>query len=163
MPPPPDAVPPPPEPAPPVQAAAPTPVPSVPSPDDVLPPPPTEGPLTGEDDILGDERESTLEAQTEDYQQDEQLGTLPEEAGHLPEETGEVFPVHTGDIEIEPADELEEIEEEVRDPHKPPPPPPMSKAGKRVQARGVCDICGGEPVWYPEQQRWYCEHCKHFL
>ncbi|MCD6498493.1 MAG: hypothetical protein J7M25_09375 [Deltaproteobacteria bacterium] len=66
--------------------------------------------------------------------------------------------------EIEPAEELEEIEAEAdRDPSKPPPPPDQAKAGKKAVARGVCDICGRDPVWYPDHQRWYCEHCHKFL
>lgn len=140
---------------------------AIPSPDDILPPPPEEDRLSH--GISAEEQAVSPVSRTEE---EEPIGELPTDAGPLPEETGEVYPVatgevlpvNTGDIEIEPAEELDEIEEELgRDSHKPPPPPAMSKAGRKVEARGVCDICGGDPVWYPDQQRWYCEHCRHFL
>jgi hypothetical protein len=41
-------------------------------------------------------------------------------------------------------------------------PPPTPKSG-RVQSQGVCHVCGRNPVWSPDRQRWYCEYCKRFL
>ncbi len=73
------------------------------------------------------------------------------------------LPIHTGDIEIEeiaePEELIEPVEELAEEAGGPPPPP---TAGG-IRPRGVCDTCGGDPIWKPENQRWYCPSCRKFL
>jgi formamidopyrimidine-DNA glycosylase len=38
-----------------------------------------------------------------------------------------------------------------------------SSKKRRVTSQGVCHVCGRNPVWTSERQRWYCEHCQRFL
>ena len=40
-------------------------------------------------------------------------------------------------------------------------PPPAEKG--QVKSDGVCHVCGRNPVWSRERQRWFCEHCRRFL
>jgi len=66
-------------------------------------------------------------------------------------------PVDEEDLIIEDAllEEAPDLAEKLDSP----PPAPRGE----VKSDGVCHVCGRNPVWSQERQRWFCEHCSRFL